>query len=79
MELSIPSGAGNPASAHRIPPGTWLRSRYVRDPTTVQRWWFQQVAAALQSVEAEVLSWEDVIWSLGNSAGGGRRNSLVGP
>lgn len=78
-ELSIPSGAGNPASAHRIPLDTCLRSLNIRDPIAVQRRWFQQVAAALQSIEAEVSSWDDVIWSLGNSAGGGRRNSLAGP
>ena len=67
-EFSIPSRAGTPASACRIPLDTWLRSQFIRDPIAVQRWWFQQVAAALQSIEAEVSSWDDVIWSLGNSA-----------
>lgn len=68
--LAIPSRAENPASAFRIPPDAGLSSWCSRrDPAAVQSRWLQQLAAALHSVEAEVSSWDDLIWSLDDGAG----------
>ena len=68
--LAIPSRAENPASAFRIPPDAGLSSWCSRrDPAAVQSRWLQELTAALHSVEAEVSSWDDLIWSLDDGAG----------
>lgn len=77
--LAVPSRAGNPVSASRIPLDAWLSSWCSRrDPTAVHCRWLQQLAAALHGVEAEVSSWDDLIWSLEDRAGGCRMKPLAG-
>lgn len=57
---SFSSKAGNSASASRVSSEKWLNSKYIRDLTAVKCWWIQQLATALQGVQAVVSSWDDL-------------------
>lgn len=77
--FAVPTRAENPVTASRIPPDVWRSSWFSRrDPTAVHCRWLQQLAAALHGVEAEVSSWDDLIWSLEDRAGASRMKPLAG-
>lgn len=61
--------AENSAPVLRVLLEEWLDSKYIRNPTAVQCWCIQQVAAVLQSIQAMVSGWDDLTRTLDNSAG----------
>ena len=60
----------NSAPVLRVLLEKWLNSKCIRDPTAVQCWWTQQLAAVLQRIQAVVSSWDDLARTVGNSANG---------
>lgn len=60
----------NSAPVLRVLLEKWLNSNCIRDPTAVQCWWTQQLAAVLQRIQAVASSWGDPARTVGNSANG---------